>query len=186
MQELSMNVLDVAQNSVAAGAKLIEISLEIDTPERRLLIVIADDGCGIDSEMLKTVTDPFTTSRKTRRVGLGLPFLKEAAESTGGALSITSSPGVGTKVEALFTLGHIDLMPIGDIAGTITTLVQFTPGTDFIFTARADESSFTVDTRELRELLGPDVGFDVPEVARWLNEYLQENTAEFLKRSIII
>ena len=178
-----MHVLDIAENSVAAGASLIEIILRTDSVERKLFLTVSDNGKGMPQEMLETVTDPFTTSRNTRKVGLGIPLLKMAAEQTGGELSLSSTTGEGTTIRASFTLGHIDLMPIGDIAATITTLIQCNPAIDFIFTASADELSFTADTREMRVILGDDVAFDIPEVALWLNGYLDENTREIVRRS---
>lgn len=181
-----MNVLDIAENSVAAGAKLVKITLAIDTDARLLTLTVADDGKGMPPEVLETVTDPFTTSRTTRRVGMGLPLLKMAAEQTGGTLEIESRENVGTVVTAYFTLGHIDLMPVGDMASTIATLVQCNPETDFVFTAEADGESFTADTREMRVILGGDVSFAVPQVALWMNEYLAENTNEILKRSTVL
>jgi hypothetical protein len=186
MQELSMNVLDIAENSVAAGASLIEITLDIDTGKKRLAIVISDNGKGMPPEMLETVTDPFTTSRTTRKIGMGLPLLKMAAEQTGGSIDIQSVQGSGTVVRTSFTLGHIDLMPVGDIASTIAALIQCNPDIDFVFSARADEMSFTADTREMRVILGEDASFDIPEVALWLNGYLEENTREIVKRSIVL
>lgn len=119
MQELSMNVLDVAENSVAAGATLVAITLSIDTAAKRMTLTITDNGRGMPPEMAARVTDPFCTTRKTRKVGLGLPFLKMAAEMTGGALSIESTVGKGTCVTAWFTLGHIDLAPLGDMSATV-------------------------------------------------------------------
>lgn len=181
-----MNVLDIAENSVAVGATLIEITLDIDTGARRLTLTVADNGRGMSPELLETVTDPFTTSRTTRKVGMGLPLLKMAAEQTGGELLIKSAQNVGTVVTATFTLGHIDLMPVGDMASTIAALIQCSPEIDFIFTARADLDSFTADTREMRKILGGDISFALPQVALWLNEYLRENTNEILKRSTVL
>ncbi len=183
MQELSMNVLDIAENSVAAGSTLTEITLDIDTKSKRLTLTIADNGKGMSADVLSSVTDPFTTSRTTRKVGMGLPLLKMAAEQTGGELEISSTLGVGTVVTATFMLGHIDLMPVGDMSSTITTLVQCNPDIDFVYTARADEASFTTDTRDLRRVLGEEVSFSLPQVALWLNEYLSENTDEIIKKS---
>ena len=117
-----MNVLDVAENSVAAGATLVAITLSIDTAAKRMTLTITDNGKGMPPEMAARVTDPFCTTRKTRKVGLGLPFLKMAAEMTGGALSIESTVGKGTCVTAWFTLGHIDLAPLGDMSATVAGL----------------------------------------------------------------
>ena len=115
MQELSMNLLDIAQNSVAAGSTLTQITIAIDTAAKRLTLTIADNGKGMDEETVRRVTDPFYTTRTTRKVGLGLPLFQEAARATGGELTIRSAVGKGTTVEAFFTLGHIDLAPLGDL-----------------------------------------------------------------------
>ena len=119
MQELSLNVLDIAQNSVRAGARLIEIMVDEQPESDIMTITVADDGCGMTPEQAAHVTDPFFTTRTTRRVGLGVPFLKMAAEMTGGGLTIETAPGRGTTVRAVFGLTHIDRMPLGDIAATI-------------------------------------------------------------------
>lgn len=181
MQELSMNVLDVAENSVSAGAALTQITLAADTAARRLTLTIADNGKGMSPEMAARVTDPFFTTRTTRKVGLGLPFLKMAAEQTGGTLAIASAVGAGTTVTALFALGHIDLMPLGDMAGTVGTLIQCNPDVDFVYTVCADGESFTADTRELRAVLD-GVPFSEPSVALWVREYLEENTEAILQK----
>jgi len=165
MQELSMNVLDVAENSVAAGATLVAITLSIDTAAKRMTLTITDNGKGMPPEMAARVTDPFCTTRKTRKVGLGLPFLKMAAEMTGGALSIESTVGKGTCVTAWFTLGHIDLAPLGDMSATV----------------QADGEQFAADTRELRAVLD-GVPLSEPSVALWLREYLAENTEQLLQK----
>ena len=177
-----MNVLDVAENSVAAGSTLTEIALTIDTAQKKLTIEIADNGRGMSEEIVRRVTDPFYTTRTTRSVGLGLPFFKEAAEATGGSFSIRSAPGAGTTVTATFTLGHIDLAPLGDMSGTIVGLVQCNPDIDFVYRVRADGEAFCMDTRELREILA-DVPLSTPQVAVFLRSYLQENTDYLLKRS---
>ena len=131
MQELSLNVLDIAQNSVRAGARLIEIMVDEQPESDTMTITVADDGCGMTPEQAAHVTDPFFTTRTTRRVGLGVPFLKMAAEMTGGGLTIETAPGRGTTVCAVFGLTHIDRMPLGDIAATICSLIQCNPEIDF-------------------------------------------------------
>ena len=113
MPEIAMNILDVAENSVRAGASLIRITVDISRELDRLNIVIEDNGCGMTAEQVAHVTDPFFTTRTTRKVGLGVPFFKMAAESTGGSFSIESVPGQGTVVTAVFGLSHIDRMPLG-------------------------------------------------------------------------
>ncbi len=179
MQELSMNILDVAQNAVKAGATLCEIELREDSAQNTLRLVIRDNGCGMDEALLKTVTDPFVTSRSTRKVGLGLPFLKMAAEQTGGGVEIQSEVGKGTEVRALFTLNHIDLMPLGDIGATLASLCAGSPDMDFVFLYEVDGRPFTFNTREVREMLG-DVSFSEAAVALFIKEYINEH-AEAVK-----
>lgn len=177
MPELSLNVLDVAENSTKAGAKLVEITVDADTAADRLTIYIKDDGCGMTKEQVNAVTDPFFTSRTTRKVGLGVPFFKYSAESTGGTFTIVSEPGAGTEVTASFVLSHIDRMPLGDINATIHTLIVYHPETEFLYIYRYNGKSFTLDTRAFKEILG-DIPFNTPEVSGYIQEYLTENKME--------
>ena len=171
MKELSLNILDVAKNSVKAKASLITIQIIEDETWRTL--TIADDGCGMPPEMVATVTDPFTTTRKTRPVGMGLPLLKLAAEQTGGELTIRSSQGEdhGTVVTATFDKNHLDCVPLGDYAGTMVTLIQGSPDIDFSFLYRTPSGEITLETAQMREILG-DVPLDAPEVLAWVYESL--------------
>lgn len=177
MKELSLNILDIAENSVKAGATLITVSLT--QAGNVLTIEITDDGCGMDAETVRRVTDPFYTTRTTRRVGLGLPLLKLEAEQTGGTLTVTSrtaaqSPdGHGTTVRATFHTDHIDCMPLGDVTATLLTLIQGHPQEELAFSHRTDAGTVTLDTRQLREVLG-DVPLDTYEVLKWIEGYLRE------------
>lgn len=175
MRELSLNVLDIAQNSISAGAKLIEIDIREDTAERLLTIRIADDGCGMTPEKLKSVSDPFYTTRTTRKVGMGIPLFRMAAEMTGGGFEITSEPGKGTTVTALFHTDHVDFVPLGDICSTVTMLICMNTGRDFRYRRQKDGKEFAVDTRELRKIL-EGVPLDTPEVRAWIQDYLTEQT----------
>ncbi|MDO4488651.1 MAG: ATP-binding protein [Eubacteriales bacterium] len=177
MTEISLNILDVAENSTRAGATLVEITLAADTKADTLTLVIKDNGCGMTPEQVEHVTDPFFTTRTTRKVGLGVPFLKQAAESTGGSFTIESEVGVGTTDTAVFGLSHIDRMPLGDITTTIQNLIIYHPDTDFLYTYRYDDKEFVLDTREFREVLG-GVPLDTPDVAQYIKEYLAENKQE--------
>lgn len=177
MPEIALNILDVAENSTRAGASLVTIRVEADTDTDTLTVVIADDGCGMTAEQVQHVTDPFFTTRTTRKVGLGVPFFKYAAESTGGSFTIESEVGKGTTVTAVFGLSHIDRMPLGDISSTIHTLIVYHPDTDFCYTYCYNGRSFSLDTREFREIL-EGVPFDTPEVSAYIMEYLTENKAE--------
>ncbi len=153
------------------------ITVHADFPSDRLTVVIDDNGCGMTEEQVTQVTDPFFTSRTTRKVGLGVPFFKFAAESTGGSFTITSKPGVGTTVKAVFVLSHIDRMPLGDINTTVHTLVVYHPETDFLYRYQYNDRSFTLDTREFRQVLG-DIPFDTPDISAYIMDYLNENKLE--------
>lgn len=174
MKELSLNILDITENSVKAGATLTEISI-IEYGDT-LLLTIKDDGCGMDDEILKTVENPFYTTRTTRKVGLGIPLLKMAAEQTGGTVKIVSSTDKlnhGTTVEAVFYKNHLDFTPLGDIKETMVTLIQGHPSTDFLFVHKTDFGEIKLDTRELRTVL-EGVPLDTYEVIVWIREYLNE------------
>ena len=183
MTEISLNILDVAENSTRAGASLVTILIDISSADDTLKVVIADDGCGMTPEQVAKVTDPFFTTRTTRKVGLGVPFFKMAAESSGGSFDIVSEVNVGTTVTAIFGLTNIDRMPLGDITSTIHNLIVYHPDTDFLYRYTVDDRSFTLDTREMREILG-GVPFDVPEVSEYIKEYLSENKQETDKEEI--
>ena len=175
MRELSLNVMDVAQNSVRAEATLVRISVTESDKDDRLKIEIADDGCGMTQEQVQQVIDPFFTTRTTRKVGLGVPLFKLSAEQTGGSFDIQSEKGVGTTTTASYVKSHVDMTPLGDINSTVKILIQCNPQIDFVYTCTTDNGSFTLDTRELREVLG-DVSLDTPDVLLWIGDYLEENT----------
>lgn len=174
MTEISLNILDVAQNSIRAKASLVEIWVEVDTKADRLDVKIKDNGCGMSKEQLLKVEDPFFTTRNTRKVGLGIPFFKLAALSTGGSFRITSKVNEGTEVRAEFGLSHIDRMPLGDINSTIYTLIQGHTETDFRYVYRYDGREFVLDTRQIKEILG-GIPLSMPEVSEYIKEYLDEN-----------
>lgn len=177
MKELALNILDIAENSVKAKATLTEISIE--EIGEKLILTFTDNGTGMTDEVLKTVTDPFYTTRTTRKVGMGLPLLKLEAEMTGGSLKITSrhidnNPiNHGTQVCAVFYKNHIDCVPLGDVIETIATLIQGHPDTDFVFTHKIGDKEISLDTRELRTVL-EGVPLNTYEVILWVKEYLKE------------
>lgn len=175
MRELSLNVMDVAQNSVRAEATLVRISVTESDKDDHLTIEIADNGCGMTQEQVQQVIDPFFTTRTTRKVGLGVPLFKLSAEQTGGSFDIQSEKGVGTTTTASYVKSHVDMTPLGDINSTVKILIQCNPQIDFVYTCTTDNGSFTLDTRELREVLG-DVSLDTPDVLLWIGDYLEENT----------
>ena len=176
MKELSLNILDVTKNSVSAGAKNIAVSL-IEDAEGWLTLTIKDDGCGMSAETVENVTNPFYTTRTTRKVGLGLPLLKMAAEQTGGGLKITSSQkdgDRGTTVEAVFDTKSIDFMPVGDIVSTMCILIAGSPEIDFTFLDKSPEGEVSLETAALKEVLGEGISLAEPEVQVWIGEYLKE------------
>ena len=182
MKELSLNILDIAQNSIHADATLVQILL--DETERSLKLTIIDDGKGMSEEFLARVTDPFSTTRTTRKVGMGLPLLKLAAEQTGGYLSITSRERAkypedhGTEVTAFFYTDHLDFTPLGDVISTVVSLVQGSPEVDFVFRHTRPQGEVELDTREIREVLGEDVPLSSPDVLVWIRETLSEQYGE--------
>lgn len=182
MRELSLNVLDIAQNSIAAGATLTEITLEEDTAADRIVLTVRDNGRGMTPEQVRKVSDPFYTTRTTRKVGMGIPLFRMAAEMAGGGLSIESVPGKGTAVTATFVRSNIDRMPLGDMTGTVVALIRMNPDRDFRYVRKWNGREFAVDTRELREILG-DVPLDTPEVADWIDAYIKEQTEAILAPS---
>lgn len=173
MKELSLHILDIGQNSVTAGASLIEVIVEEDTVKDILRITIQDNGSGMDSETLSKVVDPFYTSRTTRKVGLGIPMFKANAEQCGGAFRLESTVGVGTVLCAEFKRSHIDRVPLGNMADTIMAMVMANPQGDLLYLHIVNESSFSVDTREMRVALG-DVPLDDVSVLLWVKEYVEE------------
>ena len=180
MKELSLNILDIAKNSVKAKAENILIEL-IETDET-LSLTIKDDGCGMSEEMVQNVMNPFYTTRTTRNVGLGIPLLKLAAEQTGGSIEISSvcqtdSPDShGTTVTAVFFKNHLDFTPLGDVISTVTVLVQGSPDIDWHFVHRLNGDCVELNTKELREILG-DVPLDNYEVIKWIEDFLREGYA---------
>ncbi|MCL2820005.1 MAG: ATP-binding protein [Oscillospiraceae bacterium] len=175
MDELSLNILDIAQNSISAEASEIEIYINEDYISDRIIICVKDNGKGMSEDFLKTVEDPFITTRTTRKIGLGISFLKEAAEITGGSMEIISELGAGTTITAVFVLSHIDRQPIGNLTETIITLVTLNPGINFIFRYRVNEEEFIFSTKEVKEQIGDDTPLDSPSIVVFLTEYVNEH-----------
>lgn len=181
MKELSLNILDIAQNSVKAGADTIKIILT--ETDAALMIEITDNGCGMKEDFVRNVTDPFTTTRTTRKVGLGIPLFKLAAQQTGGDLTISSRhkdeypDSHGTVVTASFRKDHLDFTPLGDVVSTMTVLIQGQPSIRWIYLHKTEKGSVNLDTDELKAVLG-DVPLDTFEVISWIGEYLKEQYDE--------
>jgi hypothetical protein len=154
MFDLSLHLLDIVENAIAAQARTVTISVTENLPQDRLELVIADDGQGMSPEELRRVTDPFTTSRTARRVGLGLPLLKHLAEQCHGVLSLVSRRGEGTRVKVMFQYGHIDRPLLGDVVSTLLCIVSANPEIRLIYRHRVGEVSYRLDTAELAQLVG--------------------------------
>jgi len=150
MEDLSLHILDIAQNSIEAGAGVIEIDITEDLGEDRLVIEVRDNGRGMDPETLAKATDPFFTTRNTRRVGLGLPLLAAAARAAGGSLKVESSPGKGTYIRATFQHTHVDRAPMGDIETTLMALISAQPDRSIRFRHRIQDRFFELDSQDFR------------------------------------
>ena len=177
MKELSLHILDIAKNSVKAKASVIEIIISEDEETNLLTIEIKDNGCGMSKEFLAKVRDPFSTTRTTRKVGMGIPLFEAAAVQCGGYVDITSEEGVGTEFKVVFEYNHIDRAPIGDMPGTMQVLISGSPEIDFIYRHEKNEKTFNMDTRELRQVLG-EVPLDTPDVLAWIDGFIQEGLSE--------
>ncbi len=168
MEDLSLHILDIVENSTMAGATLIMIHILEDQEKDLLQITIEDNGRGMDPAMLARVRDPFVTTRTTRSVGLGLSLLEQAARETGGEMTIASHTGRGTTVKATFQANHIDRKPLGDIGSTLIALIAGNPDVDFVYKGDLNNERIELDTRELRTELGVDVSMNDPAVLKFL------------------
>lgn len=178
MFELALHILDLVQNSVSAGAALVVVTVALDTDRDLVTITIADDGRGIDEALLARVTSPFATTRTTRNVGLGIPMFKQCAEMCGGTFELKSQVNAGTHLAATFRASHVDLPPLGDLEGTMLSLVAGSPEKpDFALHYTVDGRTFEFDTRPIRQALGgaPLMGI---EVLSWIRQYLSEGISD--------
>lgn len=177
MKEISLHILDIMQNSVAANASLVELEVIEDVKKDILSFEIKDNGKGMSDEMIAKVTDPFTTGRTTRKVGLGIPLTKLAAEITGGYIKIISKIGVGTVFYAVFGYSHIDREPLGDMAQTMHQIITLFENVDFVYRHIINEKEFSVDTREIKKILG-GISLKENDVSSWIYEYLKDGEKE--------
>ena len=175
MKTISEHIMDIAQNSVKAGAKT--IILELTDKDDVLLFCIEDDGCGMDKETVKRVTDPFYTTRTTRKVGVGIPFLKQNAEQTGGEVVIRSEQGRGTILTAKFITSNIDCPPLGDVHVTVALLITGNPGINFIFRYLKGKDVYELSSADIKEAMG-DMDISVPKVTSFLKDMIEENLTQ--------
>lgn len=181
MKELSLNILDIVENSTKAKAETVFI--EIIEKNDQLSIIITDDGIGMSEETIKSVIDPFYTTRTTRKVGMGIPLFRFAAEQTGGYLTISSKhieefpDNHGTIVNASFNMSHIDFTPLGDTVSTLVTLIQGHPDVDFVFKHSMPNGCVMLDTREMRQVLD-DIPLNSYDVLEWVKTSISEQYEE--------
>ena len=175
MREISNHILDIRQNSVAAGATLVRTDISYPDDDKKLKVVITDNGKGMDEKTLASVEDPFSTSRKTRSVGLGIPLYKYHAILTGGDFSIKSKLGVGTCVKAVFCTDNIDCMPLGNLVDAILTTISSNHSVRFVFTFKVDDKSFEFDTNDVKDILHNQEGFCDLTVYFYLREFMTSN-----------
>lgn len=173
MEEISLHILDIAENSLRSGAKKIEIAVTRDREHDLLRIEIVDDGKGMDAEALARVGDPFF-STKRKKTGLGVPLLKQAAEQAGGQVSVQSGPGKGTRVQATFRWSHMDRPPVGSMTETLLALIAADSGRDYLYEEQEGDRSFRLDTREIKADLG-GVPITEPSVIAAIRDLLNEN-----------
>jgi hypothetical protein len=174
MKELSLHILDIVTNSINAKSTLIKIEIIENTKEDILKIIIKDNGTGIKSDDIDKIQNPFYTTRKVRNIGLGLPFLKLAAERCDGKFKIKSEKNKGTEVTAVFKRSHIDRAPLGKIEETILTILNFSEKFDLIYMHELNSNKFCFDTREVKDILEEDNIKD-PKILIWIREYIKEN-----------
>lgn len=173
MREIALHILDIAENSVAAGASRVHIEVEENGETDKLKITVEDNGRGMDAQMLAHVTDPFVTTRTTRKVGLGIPLFKAAAEACNGYLHITSTLGEGTRLETEFQRSHIDRMPLGDLAGTVRNLVIGHPEVNWVFCYRSATQTFEFDDNPIKQEL-EGLSLTEPTILAFIRQLLQE------------
>lgn len=177
MKELSLHIYDLLENSISAGATLIELTINDSLKDDVYSFTIKDNGCGMSKDFLSRVTDPWTTTRTTRKVGIGLPLIKMNAENCGGGFNIESEVGVGTVLHFWFQHSNIDRQPMGDIASTVVMLCAQYQDIRFIYTHRTDEGEYIFDTDEVKEALD---GMSMQEISimKYLEEMIRENLKE--------
>jgi len=180
MRELSLHILDALENSLEAGATWVELTVEEDLAADWLTITIQDDGRGMSEGQLARIFDPFFTTRSTRHVGLGVPLFKAATERCNGSLTITSQPGKGTMLRAVFQHSHIDRAPLGDIVGTLMAVI-LSGSCDLHYVHKVGGREFAFSTQDIRSELG-DIPLTHPAVRNWLSDFIDEGEESLQQR----
>lgn len=180
MKEIALHIMDIAQNSIRAGADEIMITVSESPSSGILTLTVADNGSGMDEETCRKATDPWFTSRTTRRVGMGLPLLQMNASLSGGGMTISSAPGKGTAVTATFGYSHIDRPPLGDVSGTVALLLFANPAINIIYTHSFEGTDWSISTAEIIAELGRDALTELG-IVRSLREIISESVGEIKK-----
>jgi hypothetical protein len=183
LEDLSQHVLDIAENSTSAGATKVTVEINEDEAMNVLSMIVEDDGHGMSPEFLEHVTDPFTTTRTTRRVGMGLPFLKQSAELCGGKLILRSKPGEGTRTEAIFSYDSIDRPPLGDLPATVMALFMGHPEINWKYIHRVNGMKFSISTEEIMEALEDRELLRSTEVGLWIRDQISESLEEMRQKA---
>lgn len=179
MLELSLHILDIVENSTRAGATVIGLTIIEDTVKNNLFLEIKDNGSGMSEDVLKKVIDPFFTTKTVRNVGLGLPLLAQAAERTDGKFIIESKGGEGTRVAVNFKLRHIDRQPLGDISGTVVTIIAGNPDVEFIYRHQHDGQVYILDTTEIKREI-EDIPINHVDVLNFIRSHITEGLREIM------
>ncbi len=177
MEDLSLHILDIVENAISAKAKRIDIVVIEEPKEDRLVIEIRDDGIGMDEEVIRKAADPFFTTRTSRKVGLGLSLMSQAAQEAGGMLHIESELGKGTKVTATFQYHHVDRKPLGSMVETMTALLLGNSGLNISYIHQKEGRSYLLNSQMLKERFKDRSPTD-PEVIHWLRKHLKEGLAQ--------
>jgi len=179
MRDLCQHMMDLVENAAAAGAKRVQIAVCEDGARDSLALVVEDDGRGMSPEHAQRAADPFYTTRRTRRVGLGLSLLRAAAERCGGSFALDSVPGDGTRVRCCFQLSNVDTPPLGDVVTTLCALIAVHPEIDVRYEHRAGERCFGMDTQDVRSALGDDIALSEPAALSALRRHLNQQWQQF-------
>lgn len=181
MNDLSLHIIDIIQNSLSAGADHIRLTVDENLPADTLTIIVEDNGKGMSAGQLERLSDPFFTSRTTRKVGMGIPLFRQSAEQAGGSLNVESEEGKGTKVTAVFQHGHIDRPPLGDLANSFILMVSANPEVGIDLCYRYNTQEYRFESAEVKEVLG-DMPLNEPAVVKMLTEMVAENINEQQKK----
>jgi len=166
--------MDIIQNSIAAKSSRIYITFKADKNTDMLVMTVADNGVGMDEDLIKKVIDPFVTTRDTRKVGLGIPLLAASCERASGKLSLESAKGMGTTITATFKLSHIDRPPLGDIAETVIAVISSNPEMEMNLKLISEKGVFDFNTVDVKKKIG-DIPLNHYEILTWIKEYLSES-----------